>query len=75
MSQWRRLVTTRERRPRAMGIRYRNVVAPETLMICDHRLDGLGIVPTASAGPRSPLRSLAPVGNLRLEHVRRLVVS
>lgn len=50
--QWRSLVATRERRLRAMGILYRHVVAPEKLMIYDHRLDGLAIRPAASPAYR-----------------------
>ncbi|MHB2211754.1 alginate O-acetyltransferase AlgX-related protein [Methylobacterium sp. CM6257] len=60
--QWRSLVTTRERRLRAMGILYRHVVAPEKLMIYDHRLDGLDIVPTASPAYRL-LHSEPSLGN------------
>jgi hypothetical protein len=50
--QWRSLVATRARRLRAMGILYRHVVAPEKLMVYDHRLDGLAITPTASPAYR-----------------------
>lgn len=50
--RWRSLITARERRLRAMGILYRHVVAPEKLMIYDHRLDGLAIRPAASPAYR-----------------------
>ncbi|MGE8128202.1 alginate O-acetyltransferase AlgX-related protein [Methylobacterium sp. NPDC080182] len=59
--QWRSLVTTRERRLRAQGILYRHVVAPEKLMIYDHRLDGLTIRPGASPAYRL-LHSEPPAG-------------
>lgn len=66
--QWRSLVSTRERRLRAQGILYRHVVAPEKLMIYDHRLDGLTIRPSASPAYRLlhsepvPGRLLGPIG-------------
>ncbi|SDN58954.1 SGNH hydrolase-like domain-containing protein, acetyltransferase AlgX [Methylobacterium phyllostachyos] len=50
--QWRSLVAARERRLRAMGILYRHVVAPEKLMVYDHRLDGITIRPDASPAYR-----------------------
>ena len=59
--QWRSLVASRERRLRALGILYRHVVAPEKLMIYDHRLDGLAIRPAASPAYRL-LRSEPPPG-------------
>lgn len=50
--QWRSLIATRERRLRALGILYRHVVAPEKLMIYDHRLDGIAIRPEAAPAYR-----------------------
>ncbi|MCJ2066778.1 hypothetical protein MKK63_29395 [Methylobacterium sp. J-088] len=50
--QWRSLIATRERRLRAMGTLYRHVVAPEKLMVYDHRLDGITIRPNASPAYR-----------------------
>lgn len=49
---WRSIVATRERRLRAMGIRYRHVVAPEKLMVYDNHLDGIAITPAASPAYR-----------------------
>src|SRR6478735_6138177 len=62
--QWRSLVAARERRLRAMGILYRHVVAPEKLMIYDHRLDGITIRPTASPAYRL-LNSEPPLAGRR----------
>ncbi len=62
---WRSLVATRERRLRAMGILYRHVVAPEKLMVYDHRLDGITIRPTASPAYRL-LHSEPPRTRFRL---------
>ena len=59
---WRSLVATRERRLRALGIRYRHVVAPDKLLIYDNHLDGLAIAPTASPAYRL-LHAEPPLGN------------
>ncbi|WP_267356126.1 MULTISPECIES: hypothetical protein [unclassified Methylobacterium] len=66
--QWRSLIATRERRLRALGILYRHVVAPEKLMVYDHRLDGITIRPSASPAYRllhnepPPRRLSSPFG-------------
>lgn len=49
---WRSLVSNRERRLRALGIRYRHVVAPDKLVIYDNHLDGITIAPAASPAYR-----------------------
>ncbi|MER2198337.1 alginate O-acetyltransferase AlgX-related protein [Methylobacterium brachiatum] len=59
---WRSLVATRERRLRALGIRYRHVVAPDKLLIYDDRLDGIAIAPEASPAYRL-LHAEPPLGS------------